>query len=354
MVGRARKEYFDPDEVGIYHCYNRCVRKAFLCGEDPEGGGDFSHRKDWVRQRLEALASVFAIDVVTHSAMDNHLHVVLRNRPDVAMNWTDEMIARRWLRLNAKQLQLREVEEEQVSDALRDPERIAAWRRGLSNISEFMRMLDEPIAREANREDDVRGHFWEERFKCQRLLDEASVLACSLYVDLNPIRAALAETPEASRYTSAFDRIQDWRSVTPAEPPTPETSGLSAATEATSHAQSGWLAPVDEAGDGYDGAAHGRRASDKGILPLTLPKYLEFLDWTGRQVVAGKAGAIPSHLAPILERLGAKADRWIETVTNFGSLFGHVVGRAAAVVSHAAKRGRRFWRGTGSCRMAFG
>ena len=86
---------------------------------------------------------------------------------------------------------------------------------------------------------------------------------------------------------------------------------------------------------------------------MSLEKYLEFLDWTGRQVVAGKAGAIPAHLAPILQRLGVRADRWVETVTNFGRVFGHVVGRAAAVTAHAAKLGRQFWRGTGSCREAF-
>ena len=147
MAGRARKDYFDPDEVGVYHCYNRCVRKAFLCGQDHETGEDHSHRKDWVRQRLELLASVFAIDVATHSAMDNHLHVVLRNRPDVVALWTDEMVARRWLRLDAKQLGLREVDEKQLEAALRDPQRIAQWRRNLSHISEFMRMLDEPIAK---------------------------------------------------------------------------------------------------------------------------------------------------------------------------------------------------------------
>ena len=353
MPGRARKDYFDQNEVGIYHCYNRCTRAAFLCGQDSESGEDYSHRKEWVRRRLEALASIFAIDVATHSAMDNHLHVVIRNRPDVVESWTDEQAVRRWLRLDAKRLELREVDEKQVEAILKDPEQVAACRRKLSSISEFMRMLDEPIAREANREDGARGHFWEERFKCQRLLDEASLLACSLYVDLNPIRAMLAETPEQSQYTSAYDRIQDLQAVASDQPVASPTEEDGTTAEAATHAQAGWLAPVDEAGDGYDGAARGRRASDKGLLPLSLPKYLEFLDWTGRQLVPGKAGAIPAHLAPILERLGVRADRWIETVTKFGRSFGHVVGRAAAVAAHAAKLGRRFWRGIGACREAF-
>jgi hypothetical protein len=49
--------------------------------------------------------------------------------------------------------------------------------------------------------------FWQSRFKAVRILDEESLLACAAYVDLNPIRAALAETLEASDYMSVQRRI---------------------------------------------------------------------------------------------------------------------------------------------------
>ena len=59
----------------------------------------------------------------------------------------------------------------------------------------------------ANAEDNATGRFWEGRSESQPLLDEAAQIAAMAYVDLNPIRAGMAQTPEHSDYTAIKQRI---------------------------------------------------------------------------------------------------------------------------------------------------
>ena len=96
MARQNRCDAIDESTVGVYHCINRCVRRAFLCGEDPVSGNNYDHRKDWIQRRLEFLAGQFAIDVIGFSVMSNHFHTILRNRPDVVASWSDSEVARRW------------------------------------------------------------------------------------------------------------------------------------------------------------------------------------------------------------------------------------------------------------------
>jgi hypothetical protein len=92
------------------------------------------------------------------------------------------------------------------SESISFNETVAQYRLSLYDISWLMRDLNKYIVREANKEDGCTGRFWEGRFKSQALLDESAVLACMAYVDLNPIRAKMAKTPEASAHTSIKKR----------------------------------------------------------------------------------------------------------------------------------------------------
>jgi len=314
-----------------------------LCGEDVLSGLDLGHRRDWVRDRLEALASVFAVDVCDHAVMDNHLNVILRNRPDIVPQWSDEEVARRWLRLSRRSLELRpEPKPRRVRKLAHDTEKIKELRFRLSNISWFMLMLNEPIARAANGEDDVSGHFFGERFGSVHLEDIEQLLLCSLYVDLNPVRAGLAKTPEDSKYTGACDRIQDRQEQVALENAAKERGAPPEFNlkELLTRKHAGWMVPLWEGGDGYDGVAAGRRASNKGYLPMQLDKYIQLLDEVGREFVPGKSGAIPEELPPILERLGLDRARWGEAVMKAAKRFDRIAQKAEALRSEAQRHER--------------
>jgi hypothetical protein len=88
-----------PGQAPKSHIVARCVRRAFLCGDDPVSGQKFDHRRTWIRDHLEALAASFGIEVISFAVMDNHLHVLLRLDSPRAESWSDDEVARRWLRL---------------------------------------------------------------------------------------------------------------------------------------------------------------------------------------------------------------------------------------------------------------
>jgi len=205
-----RSKYVKEGQEGVYHCFSRCVRRAFLCGYDTLTQRDFSHRKTWLVDRLRHLAAIFAIEVCAYAIMENHYHTVLRTRPDIVATWSDWDVAFRWLTLFPLKDATVPPADEQIRALADCPERIAQLRKRLCSLSWFMGRLNEFIARAANKEDSVKGRFWESRFKCQNLLDDAAIAACMVYVDLNPIRAALAATPEESNFTSIQQRIRAW------------------------------------------------------------------------------------------------------------------------------------------------
>ncbi|GAB0149385.1 hypothetical protein McPS_21250 [Marichromatium sp. PS1] len=212
---RPRASLVSLSDTPWYHVVTRCVRRAYLCGFDRLTGRSFEHRRGWVELRLRQLAGVFAIDVAAYAVMSNHVHLVVRLDAERASQWSDEEVLRRWRCLfrgpvvverflsPATRTEMTEAELDLVARL------VATYRARLADLSWFMRVLNESIARAANREDGVRGRFWEGRFRSQAILDETALLAVMAYVDLNPIRAGIAETPEASAHTGIAARIAD-------------------------------------------------------------------------------------------------------------------------------------------------
>jgi len=370
-MGLPRNIYVKDGEQGVYHCFTRCVRGAFLCGSDKITGRDFSHRKEWLLNRLRYLAAIFAIEVIAYAILETHYHNVVRTRPDIAASWSDLEVATRWLMLFPRHRDCQGTPippSDSEMRALADcPERITELRRRLSSLSWFMGQLNEFIARSANKEDGVKGRFWESRFKCQALLDDAAITACMVYVDLNPIRAGLAKTPEASDFTSIQARIFSWQQKM-----------------ANTSAQRGLLHPdyfnsaprlLKDAGQTSNGSSKNitcRTASRdvaalsdswlcpiqsdserSGILQLTTVEYFDLVDKSGRMIRADKPSAIDPKLAPILLRISAMPDTWIKTVSRFGSEFCLAAGLISSLRNFADRLGRRWIKGLTAARIAF-
>ncbi len=382
MPRTLRAEQFDPKEICIVHLVQRCVRRAYLAGQDAVTGKDYGFRREWIRCRMECLASVFGVDILNYSILSNHMHLVVRTRPDVVQAWTDDEVALRWLRIfPGKRFdeQLAEPTTVDVKALAGNMERIAVVRARLSDPSWFMRALSEPIARLANRQDECTGSFWEGRFKAQTITDEAGLLACSMYVDLNPIRVAMAESPEQAVHTSAYDRIAALQGKTIPSAAAelvamePEEKGKIIRTSTQemlrkrkaemkkkrgqSILRDAWLAPLalDERGKpGPQVCKSNIRASDKGFLSIKLEGYLKLLDWTGRQR-SGEKASIPAELLPILDRLGIAGEMWRDLVWNFKRYFGRssAAGSPQSLKDSAAKRNREFAHGQKLVRKCF-
>jgi len=332
-----RSKYVKEGEEGMYHCFTRCVRRAFLHGCDPVTGQDYSHRKAWLVERLKHLAAIFAIEVCAFAIMDNHYHVILRLRPDIVAAWSDLEVAARWLTLFPKSCLANGASlEEQIRALANCPERIELLRKRLCSLSWFMGRLNEFIAREANKEDQVKGRFWESRFKCQALLDLAAIAACLVYVDLNPIRAGLAATPEESDFTSIQQRIRDWQKEN-----LPADSTSCGSTDCLDTPAAGWLCPIE---------SDSRR---RGILQMTAVEYFELVDRSGRIMRSDKRGAIDADLAPILLRMGANPEAWLDTISRFGSKFRLAAGMPCNMRNFAHQLGRRWLTGVAMARSAF-
>lgn len=339
MARSARSHVLVPHEIVIAHVMSRVVRRCYLMGTDRVTGKNYDHRKGWIEDLMRHYAQYFAIDVLCFAILDNHFHQVLRTRPDMVRSWDDTEVARRWLMICPRRrgpdgLPL-EPNEAELNSIRTDPDKLRDIRLRLSDISWWMRLICQKIARRANAEDETSGRFWECRFRAVRILDDATLLACGAYVDLNPIRAALAELLELSQHTSIQRRIEALQDTGPPD-------GASQAARRSQPADS-FLAPltIDELRDGLGTcpSASGHRCSDKGFLNLSLESYIELLDWTARLIAPGKRGTTPTDAPEVLARLGIEPTAWCELVSDFGRLFIQVAGRPP-VIDSARSHGR--------------
>lgn len=325
---QPRRQLVNLEATPFYHVHSRCVRQQFLCGLDRQTGRDFSHRRSWIRNRIREVASAFAIHVYAYAVMSNHFHVVVAVDQAAAEQWSDLEVARRWrLLFKGSDLLQRYTRGEQLStaEAFRVRTLIAQLRKQLADLSWFMRAINEPVARMANAEDNVSGHFWQGRFKSQALLTSGALLSAMAYVDLNPIRAGLSKTPERSDFTSIKQRINQLAE------PRRELRGKNP------------LLPV-----------FGPPNTTMPRAPnFGLSDYLDLVDWSGRTITKDKPGAIPNHLPGLLNRISVNPSGYVAYVRHEELGFFNVVGPCAALKSAARTLGQRFFHGQSAAQRLF-
>lgn len=327
MPRLPRGEVIDPHQVTIVHAINRTVRRCFLMGDDPISGKNFDHRKVWIETILEQFAAQFGIDLLCYSILSNHYHLILRTRPDVVETWDDTEVARRWLKICPQRKvgsRPAEPSEPELNSIRNCPVKLAEIRKRLCDVSWWMRLLNQRVAQRANKEDEAAGCFWQDRFRAIRIDDEESLLACAAYVELNPIRAAIAETLEQSDFTSVQRRIESKVAASIAVQPASAADRRDAFLARLS---------IDEGNDATGPCASqaGKRCSDKGLLSMNASEYFQLLDWTARELVPCKRGRTPDSYPPILQRLGLAKSSWCALVQQFDEVFCHVAGRVDRV-----------------------
>ncbi len=297
----ARNQQICVEETPYYHVVSRCVRRAFLCGEDKVSGKSFEHRRGWLIDRIKQVTSVFAIDVCSYAIMSNHFHIVLK--VNSTENWNATQVLMTWCSLYSLPVLCERYLKGEINteaELRRVKEYVAEYRTRLMSVSWYMKSINEYIARMANEEDKCTGHFWESRFKSQALLDERALLTCMAYVDLNPIRAAMAKDLKDSEFTSIKERIEK---------------------------KSTWLSGFGK---------------DQTDLPFYLSSYIDLVDETGRCIRGDKRGFISENTAKAIDQIGINSDSWIDELKGFKSIGFTAVGTAEQLKGFSEKMKRKW------------
>ena len=318
-----RRELVDPETPCFYHCISRCVRRAYLCGDDPFTGNSCDHRKAWIEKRMLQLAAIFSVELYAYAVMDNHYHLVLHLDPKRPQQWSDETVAEKWLQAYPSKLdkpgfeKQREMKKQAI---MANHEKLKEYRARLGSLSWFMSRLNEPLAKDSNEEDNVKGRFGESRYTSIALLDETAVLSCMAYVDLNPIRAGMVKELQQSLHTSIKKRL----------------GALQVQPELLKQS----IKPMS----GNTGGQSVR---------IKLDEYVALVEWAGKSIVHPDKAKMPAHINTLLTNLNLQPDNWLQQFQKVNQGAACAIGSVAHLKDKAKSLSKKWLKGIGSCRLLY-
>ena len=318
----ARNKIVNEEEVGVYLITNRCVRRAFLMGRDLQSGKMLDSRRGWIEDWLESLSKVMLVDVLDFTVLSNHYHLVLRNRPDLLSELSDEECARRLAILYPGVTCLEGLSDNacplRATEMLSDSQ-FERKKTRLASISAFMAIWQEAVAKRANLEDECTGHFWEDRFHSVKLLDSIAILYALAYVDLNQIKAGMSKQLAEGNYSGIALRCK--------------------VDHQDGHLSQSWLTPFDS-----------REFSD-GCIPMSFSTYLSALTVRAenyhRNKLPNSKTVVPDEDSNSTEGDGV----WSQSIESVVSSFRYMMGSAASMERQAVVDGKQWYAGISTARV---
>ncbi len=256
--------------------------------------------REWMSTRIAAWLDVLAVELLGYALMGNHLHLVVRTRPDFAKSLTLAELRRRWVALSTVSDGQPGLPSAMPVGHQLDAEGVAHARAVLSHPGTMLRAVKEGFARRLNRQQGAAGHVWESRYHDVAVVDAGGVLACLIYVDLNPMRAGLVDDPTDSHFCSARHR----RTVDSTAPDAALGVRLCRLTghpllDATGEAQGSWSWSSDDVAE---------------------------LTHVTAQLIRGKKIEFPIWAEDLMPRLGIARAKWCERMAVGGTIAGNVLG----------------------------
>ena len=359
MARPTRSSMISPDDITIAHITTQTAQQMYLLGEDSGTGEDFSHRKDWIIDIMAHQSLFMAIDILRFAIMDNHVHFLLRTRPDIVRGWSDQEVARNYLQLCPRYNRRRKVDGKWVYEAreprqcdideiVNDKNKLKKIRQKLSSLSFWMQLLKQKVARRSNlevqKEGETKGAFWKGRFHMTVIHSREYLLACAVYIDLNPYRAKMTDSLEGYQYTSVYmqlvevfggmlergdlsqadcgslRRFPESVMLSPIEFIEQQNQQLPA-SEASASQDSESQLGVEESSSGDPGGQKpAGRCSDTGFLEITEEQYLELLTWCLEQRAADREGPVSGLEHAVVTSYGMSSWTWNDRLRRFSKL----------------------------------